>query len=315
MNTPLLFTLDWRQRALSQRLIDSLAHLPMTLLIVVNDDEPANYHCSGPLNIVVAQQGFNSGFAAGCNTALRYAQDHGFSHAMHFNNDSLLKGEFDLLAAIKQLGEQLDKYSLLAPTVRSAESGTLLYAGMLPIDTLSPALIFARKKTCTSAQSVVPQRYINGACFIAKVDDVLACSGFDERFFAYREEYELCMRLRSSGKRIGYIPSIEIEHGGAASSRAVPAFKHFLLSRGQLLFAKTLKPLAAALYLSIMLPRLSGKYLLALLRNDQAAKQGLGAAFNNQLRQKNVSYEIAGEQLCFQSDNTVSVSAIADEAA
>ena len=40
---------------------------------------------------------------------------------------------------------------------------------------------------------------------------------FDERFFFYFEEIDLCQRLINHGKKIYLIPEIKIEHGGGAS--------------------------------------------------------------------------------------------------
>ena len=44
--------------------------------------------------------------------------------------------------------------------------------------------------------------------------------GFDEDFFLYGEDEDLCWRIRERGFKIGYIPEAEVIHWGGASERA-----------------------------------------------------------------------------------------------
>ena len=43
--------------------------------------------------------------------------------------------------------------------------------------------------------------------------------GFDERFFIYFEETDLCRRAKSAGWKVSFIPDAEVEHIGGASSK------------------------------------------------------------------------------------------------
>ena len=43
--------------------------------------------------------------------------------------------------------------------------------------------------------------------------------GFDERFFMYSEEMELCWRTRRAGYETWYVPEAQIVHYGGASSQ------------------------------------------------------------------------------------------------
>lgn len=45
--------------------------------------------------------------------------------------------------------------------------------------------------------------------------------GFDERFFMYYEEVDLCRRLRSAGYRVQYWPALKATHIGGASAKTV----------------------------------------------------------------------------------------------
>lgn len=46
---------------------------------------------------------------------------------------------------------------------------------------------------------------------------------FDERFFIYTEEVDLCYRLRQAGWKIQWVPQAEVVHlGGQSTSQAAP---------------------------------------------------------------------------------------------
>jgi GT2 family glycosyltransferase len=45
--------------------------------------------------------------------------------------------------------------------------------------------------------------------------------GFDERFFMYYEEVDLCRRLREAGLQVHYWPELKAMHIGGASARTV----------------------------------------------------------------------------------------------
>jgi GT2 family glycosyltransferase len=61
--------------------------------------------------------------------------------------------------------------------------------------------------------------WVLGASMIALRDTVEDLGGFDERFFLYGEDLDLCLRLRKAGWAIGYIPDTIIVHWGGQSER------------------------------------------------------------------------------------------------
>ena len=66
-----------------------------------------------------------------------------------------------------------------------------------------------------------PQRvdWLVGACLLLRRSALDEVGGFDERFFMYSEEMELCYRLRQAGHELWYVPEAEVLHHEAASSR------------------------------------------------------------------------------------------------
>ena len=61
--------------------------------------------------------------------------------------------------------------------------------------------------------------WLSGACMLVRRDAFLAAGGFDERFFLYWEDADLCRRLRSRGYHIRYAPKATAVHQVGRSSQ------------------------------------------------------------------------------------------------
>jgi N-acetylglucosaminyl-diphospho-decaprenol L-rhamnosyltransferase len=59
-----------------------------------------------------------------------------------------------------------------------------------------------------------------GASMIVRADLIRAIGGFDEDYFLYGEDQELCLRIRQRGYEIGYIGEAVVRHIGGHSERA-----------------------------------------------------------------------------------------------
>jgi GT2 family glycosyltransferase len=64
--------------------------------------------------------------------------------------------------------------------------------------------------------------YLSGAALAVRADDFRALGGFDEDFFCYYEETDLCWRLRMAGKRCVYEPGAVVRHLGSFTFGSSP---------------------------------------------------------------------------------------------
>ncbi|MHC1726446.1 MAG: glycosyltransferase family 2 protein [Syntrophobacteraceae bacterium] len=60
---------------------------------------------------------------------------------------------------------------------------------------------------------------VMGACQIIRTDLIKSIGGFDEDFFLYAEDQDICLRVRKQGSEIGYIDDVVIIHHGGMSER------------------------------------------------------------------------------------------------
>jgi hypothetical protein len=65
--------------------------------------------------------------------------------------------------------------------------------------------------------------WLSGACVLARREALVAEGGFDERYFLYWEDADLCRRLRTRGYEVRYVPAATAVHRVGLSSRTAPA--------------------------------------------------------------------------------------------
>ena len=106
--------------------------------------------------------------------------------------------------------------------------------------------------------------------------------GFDERFFMYYEDVDLCRRVRDAGLEVVYFADAEIRHVGGRSAASAPTLtRHERLRSLMKYLAKRHGPARSrffkaaflpllALRLAVDIPMDAGSALKYLLRGDRA---------------------------------------------
>jgi N-acetylglucosaminyl-diphospho-decaprenol L-rhamnosyltransferase len=88
-----------------------------------------------------------------------------------------------------------------------------------------------------AADRAVTVDWVTGAFMMIRADVFRALGGFDERFFMYWEDSDLCLRAHRAGWKTVYEPGVEVLHLTGRSSRHAPvrsltafhlsAFRHY----------------------------------------------------------------------------------------
>jgi GT2 family glycosyltransferase len=68
-------------------------------------------------------------------------------------------------------------------------------------------------------QSIREVDILNGACLLAKKKILEEIGYFDERYFMYSEEVDLCYQIHKAGFKIVWVPEAEVIHFGGQSTR------------------------------------------------------------------------------------------------
>jgi GT2 family glycosyltransferase len=160
-----------------------------------------------PLEVIVHDNRANNiGFAAGVNAA--YAKSRGDAIAL-VNNDAVL--DQDWLATVVQALDTDPKLGAVQTVIRKDEK------------TLDGAGIDISDGTFRQIGHLATQQPSNPAWGVSATATLYRRSAigpvfFDERFFAYYEDVELCARLHQSGWTTRVLPVIKASHRGSASA-------------------------------------------------------------------------------------------------
>ena len=86
-----------------------------------------------------------------------------------------------------------------------------------------PDLSVSRRNVVTDAAvrhaDAVTVDWVSGACMVVRREAFDEVRGFDERYFLYWEDADLCRRLRARGYKIRYVPTATAVHRVGQSSR------------------------------------------------------------------------------------------------
>lgn len=88
--------------------------------------------------------------------------------------------------------------------------------------------------------------WVSGACLLVWRADAEAVGLLDERYFMYLEDVDFCAAVRARGRRILFVPSVEVVHLRGRSAATSPSETHAAYRRSQLAFYQKHHPFYAA---------------------------------------------------------------------
>jgi len=146
----------------------------------------------------------NLGFSKANNLAAEQAQG---DYLLIFNPDAKFETEYDLQHLVSCLKEHA-QYGLLVPRILRSDGKETL-----------PHKHYVGEKYLDYPFNGLPGTiaWALGACLLIPTKIYKDINGFDEDFFLYAEDADLCLRIRKFGLEIGYCPSIIVQHVGSAS--------------------------------------------------------------------------------------------------
>jgi GT2 family glycosyltransferase len=113
------------------------------------------------------------------------------------------------------------------PTFRSALSGRRsLISKKFPNSRITCANILTHASDGISPMEV---DWVSGACMVARRKALEDVGLFDERYFLYWEDVDLCKRMANKGWKVIYYPQSEIEHcvGGSSERKLIRSVFEF----------------------------------------------------------------------------------------
>jgi len=175
----------------------------------------------------------NGGFGRGNNVgAARAAGD----ILLFLNNDTVIDSDF--VAPLLRRFETTPRAGVVGPKLLNQDGSFQLSAGHLPTfarEVVDKAIAAAINRGNRAVHRAVENRFararqvgwVTGAALAVRRDIFVAVGGFDESFFMYFEDKDLCARAQAAGFEVWFDPASELRHlrGGSASTSAARTYR------------------------------------------------------------------------------------------
>ncbi|MEI8175336.1 MAG: glycosyltransferase family 2 protein [Candidatus Omnitrophota bacterium] len=173
----------------------------------------------------------NLGFAGGCNLGIRHAlAQERADYFLLLNNDTIVAPEMlELMVREGAMDERrgiiaaVNYYYARPATVHMAAHRFFWWRGM-------QGIIKDVASACAEVQSV------SGSCMLIRKDVIGKIGFFDERYFAYYEDADLCLRARRSGFKVIVVRDAKVWHKIATVLGKGTPREYYIYTRNQPLF-------------------------------------------------------------------------------
>lgn len=168
----------------------------------------------------------NLGFGGGNNLGIDWAMAQTDCEFIYiFNNDATVQP--DTIAKLEAALDEHTEAGIVTPRIVFLDNPNVLWYGGGEVDWLRGAAItpgiLGDSDTPLAKQSR-DVSFASGCALLVRRELMNQLGGFDERFFMYEEDLELCLRTQELGWKIRYEPSALVMHVVQASSRGEQGF-------------------------------------------------------------------------------------------
>jgi N-acetylglucosaminyl-diphospho-decaprenol L-rhamnosyltransferase len=245
----------------------TLGSIPCEIILVDNasTDGSPEAVAAAFSSVRLIRNAANPGFGAANNPAVRESSG---EFLLFLNTDTVL-----------QPGAVAALLEVLHSDPNAAAAGPLLFSGPGRIQvsfgnrvdflgqTVQKVILnpFYEKKL-TGESRIREAGWLSAACLLARRSAFEEAGGFDERFFIYFEDIDLCRRMRTSGWRLLFVPRARVFHKGGATTGPRPASSRLEYRKSQVAFytkhasRSSLRLLRVYLRLSLRLKKIAGRF-------------------------------------------------------
>ncbi len=201
----------------------------LTIYLVDNRsaDESVSFVKESFPEVVLIDAGKNLGFAGGNNLGIERAMADGVDYLLLLNNDTDVNP--DMLAKLVNHMEAHPKVGIAQPKLLLMDyRDTLDSCGSWLTKTGFLIHFGCEEKDAPKYNKVTPIFTIKGAAMIVRRQTIEAIGSFDDDFFAYFEETDLCWRAWLLGWRVHYAPVTTVYHkiGGSTKKIGSPVINY-----------------------------------------------------------------------------------------
>jgi N-acetylglucosaminyl-diphospho-decaprenol L-rhamnosyltransferase len=172
----------------------------------------------------------NTGYARACNEGIRATRE---PYVLILNSDTALSN--DTVRVVIDYLERNPSAGVAAPLLRNSDGSLQFSCREFP--SVQTAFVHAflglfrgenphsasYKRMDWDHSQEAGVDWVSGAFMAIRREALEQIGGFDEKYFMYVEDVDLCWRMWQAGWSVGFVPQTEVYHHIGMSSRAVPA--------------------------------------------------------------------------------------------
>lgn len=245
MNQPsvLIVVLNWNGLADTLECVNSLTGLMYEnkkIVVVDNgseNDEATKIATAVP-SLTVIRNGENRGYAGGNNVGIRHALAHGADYIWLLNNDTTVAPTS--LSELVSAGEQRPDVGLLSPVIYEHDASDELQFTGAVLDRQHAVHHTLRTMADLEAASKKNPILLWGTALLLRRKAVEAVGLLDERYFAYHEDMDYCLRVLAAGLKTLVVTTAKVYHKtGRSLGLGESPVREYLLVRNWYLFWTT----------------------------------------------------------------------------
>jgi N-acetylglucosaminyl-diphospho-decaprenol L-rhamnosyltransferase len=264
---------NWNSGELLRQCITALDQCTMAheahVIVVDNasSDGSAENLCARNIAITVLRHDTNLGFAAGCNAGAK----HGKAVFIIFLNPDVILNDRSLEQTIRYFDHELnsdvgivgiqlvDRQGQIQRRCARRPSRWSLLLHSIFLDRVVPSVVPPHFIVEWDHKDSRDVDQVMGACLAIRRALFERLGGFDERYFLYYEDVDLCAAAWDAGARTTYYTGAVATHLGGGTTSAIPIKRTFYLIRSRVIFAAkhfglTLAGVVALLSVSVEAP-------------------------------------------------------------
>lgn len=213
------------------------------------------------LKIIVSPR--NTGFSGGMNLGIKEALGGKADYILIQNNDTYVKEDF--LEKLFEFSEENENAGIVAPKIyfakgyefhkdryKEAEQGKIIWyaGGKIDWENVVGRHIGVDEIDTGEFDNVSETELASGCSMLISSDVFKKIGLFDEKYFLYYEDADLCIRAKKAGFKIYYIPKSVVWHKNAGSAGGSGSeLQDYYITRNRLLFGLKYAPMRSKIAL------------------------------------------------------------------
>lgn len=236
--------LNWNGYSDTSELLDSLKliNTPEIKIIVVDNHSFGNdvglleNNYKGYIQIL--KNDLNLGFAGGNNIGIKKALESNPDYILIINNDTIVQPNF--LSVLLDLFKLDEKLGIIAPQINYYDEPKKVWSAGGKISKIrGSGFAITNKLENEISQIDRYVEFVSGCCMLIKKEVFQTVGLFDENYFLYLEDTDLCHRVNKAGYKIVVTPKSKIFHKvNKSTQKNYSTLPLYYTTRNRLYFAK-----------------------------------------------------------------------------